>query len=277
MGDWTPPSKRFSELSLRFLSAAVLAPCAIWVIWAGGWWLAATCALFGAVMATEWSVMSEYRGRILFGIGVVTVCLTLPLVDIEYTLLQIAVTAIAVFLSAKGTARNRGAAMFGVLYVSAMVVSLYLLRANHWDGRAIALILVTFVWASDGAAYFSGRGIGGPKLLPKESPNKTWAGAIGAVIACAIGGAIAAKMMSAPYGAWILVGICVSIVAQSGDLFESGLKRRFGVKDSGAILPGHGGVLDRVDGLGAACLAALLVLAANPALVRTLGIHAVGQ
>lgn len=277
MGDWTPPSKRFSELALRLLSAIVLAPLAIWVVWAGGWWLAGACALFGVIMAMEWSRMCGYSRPIVLSGVIVLLCLTLPLVPFRLTLLGILSGSLLVFVSATGPFRQRGAAVFGLLYIAAMVISLYLLRENAWNGRIIALVLMVFVWFSDGAAYFSGRGIGGPKLLPSESPNKTWAGAIGAVIACAVCGAIASQYMGAPILPWVASAVCVSVIAQSGDLFESGLKRRFGVKDSGTILPGHGGVLDRVDGLGAACLAAVLVLAANPALVRTLGLHTVGQ
>jgi phosphatidate cytidylyltransferase len=131
---------------------------------------------------------------------------------------------------------------------------------------------MSFVWASDAAAYFFGRLFRGPRLLPKESPNKTWSGAIAGVLACAVCGYVAAGWQSAEPVAWIVAAMLVSVGAQAGDLFESGLKRRFKVKDSGTILPGHGGLLDRVDGLGAVSILATLTFLSVPAAPRLLGL-----
>jgi phosphatidate cytidylyltransferase len=161
---------------------------------------------------------------------------------------------------------------FGVIYVFAMVFGLYVLREGPWDGRLAALYFMSFVWASDAAAYFFGRLIRGPRLLPKESPNKTWSGAISAVIACAVCGYLAAGWQDAALLPWVLTGMCISVGAQAGDLFESGLKRRFKVKDSGNILPGHGGLLDRVDGLGAVSILATLTFLSVPGLPALLGL-----
>jgi phosphatidate cytidylyltransferase len=152
-----------------------------------------------------------------------------------------------------------------------MAAGLYLLRDGPWDGRAAALFFMSFVWASDAAAYFTGRGLGGPRLLPSESPNKTWSGALGAVTACGLCGLAAADIEMASFPVWIAAGVAISMVAQMGDLFESGLKRRFKVKDAGTLLPGHGGVLDRVDGLGAVCILGSLALHAFPGLSVALG------
>ncbi len=118
------------------------------------------------------------------------------------------------------------------------------------------------VWSTDIAAYFNGRALGGPKLAPRFSPGKTWSGAIGGAAAAVAGGILVASLVVAP-GGWMVpaVALLLSVVAQAGDLGESWVKRRFGAKDSGTLLPGHGGVLDRVDGLVAAA-ALLYVLGA---------------
>jgi phosphatidate cytidylyltransferase len=275
MDEATSPKKRFSELGLRMASAAVLIPLSLAMVWYGGWWLAIGCSVAAAVMAYEWSQMSGYPHWIGFLVSTCLVCLSLPLNRPEISLGILAAGLVFTFVTANGTARNRGVVSFGLLYVTAMTASLYLLRDGPWNGLAAALLFMSFVWASDAAAYFSGRTIGGPRLAPSESPNKTWAGAIGAVVACCLCGAAASHILSASLPLWVLAGFIVSVTAQIGDLFESGLKRRFGVKDAGAILPGHGGVLDRVDGLGAVCLLATILLYAVPAIRTGLGLQSV--
>jgi phosphatidate cytidylyltransferase len=134
------------------------------------------------------------------------------------------------------------------------------------------MYFMSFVWASDAAAYFFGRMIRGPRLLPRESPNKTWSGAVAAVLVCALCGYVAAGWQGAEILPWMIAGMLLSVSAQAGDLFESGLKRRFKVKDSGTILPGHGGLLDRVDGLGAVSIFASLTFLSVPSVPRLLGL-----
>ncbi|MEM7767596.1 MAG: phosphatidate cytidylyltransferase, partial [Pseudomonadota bacterium] len=153
-------------------------------------------------------------------------------------------------------------------------IGLLALREGPWDGQAAALIFMAIVWASDSAAYFAGRGFGGPALSP-GSPNKTWSGALGAVFCCMLCGAIAAGLVGGDQLAWVCVGGMISVIAQAGDLLESSLKRRFGVKDASGLVPGHGGVMDRVDGLGAVCVAGGLILAAAPGLVAALGLQGI--
>jgi phosphatidate cytidylyltransferase len=272
MGDWTPTDRRFSELPLRIASALVLIPLALGAVWSGGIWLAAACAAFAFIMMLEWCGMSAgAQPRIqtalaaIFGLVLAT--------HGAWLLAAVFVTGLvfAVF-TAHGGLKGRITAGFGVLYVYAMVGALYGLREGPWDGRGAALFFMSFVWASDAAAYFVGRALRGPRLLPSESPNKTWSGAAGAVIACGVCGYFASGIQQADLGIWIMTGIAISIVAQAGDLFESGLKRRFKVKDSGTILPGHGGLLDRVDGLGAVSIAGCLALAAIPGFAGALGL-----
>ncbi|MBY9067578.1 phosphatidate cytidylyltransferase [Hyphomonas sp. WL0036] len=272
MGDWTPAERRFSELPVRLASALLLIPMALGAVWMGGGWLAAACAVFAGIMILEWCAMSAApNGKLLALLGGAFAA-SFPFGDYHITLL-IGTTAFALAVSgARNGFKSRLVAGFGVLYVFSMVAGLYLLREGPWEGRNAALYFMSFVWASDAAAYFTGRAVGGPKLLPKESPNKTWSGAIGAVIACAICGYFAAGIEGAQLGAWIACGIAISIVAQAGDLFESGLKRRFKVKDSGRILPGHGGLLDRVDGLGAVSVFGAVALYCVPDFAGSLGL-----
>ncbi|MFN3607511.1 MAG: phosphatidate cytidylyltransferase [Hyphomonas sp.] len=272
MGDWTPTERRFSELPVRLVSALILIPVALFAVWMGGWWLAVPCSLFAFIMMMEWCAMSATPNRNLLAALGGVFALSLPF-EISAATAAVAFAAIilAIF-SARAGYRSRTAAGFGVVYVFAMVGGLYMLREGEWEGRYAALYFMSFVWASDAAAYFFGRAIGGIKLLPSESPNKTWSGAIAAVVACAICGYLASVIEGVNHSAWIACGIAISIVAQAGDLFESGLKRRFKVKDSGWILPGHGGLLDRVDGLGAVCVVGSIALASIPGFASSLGL-----
>lgn len=272
MGDWTPPEQRFSNIGLRLMSAAVLIPLGLSFVWFGGWWLALGCSVFAGAMAWEWSRMSGHPREALLVLPAALVCLSLPLGLVGVTAFLAAAGLAAAALSAPGGMRNRGIAAAGLVYVTAMAAGLWMLREGPWDGRAATMYFMSFVWASDAGAYFTGRGLGGWRLLPSESPNKTWSGALGAVAICFICGIAAADVEGASMLAWALVGVGISIVSQLGDLFESGLKRRFHVKDSSGLLPGHGGVLDRVDGLGAVAIFAVIALHSVPGLRGALGI-----
>jgi phosphatidate cytidylyltransferase len=272
MGDWTPQDKRFSELSLRLLTALVLIPFALFAVWMGSWWLAAGCSAFCAIMMFEWCRMSGTPNeKVLAGIAA-AFGLSLALPDPRYAAAVFVAGLVLAAASSPRLVQSRVTGGFGVLYVFAMVFGLYILREGPWEGRLAALYFMSFVWASDAAAYFFGRLIRGPRLLPRESPNKTWSGAIAGVVATGFCGSVAAGWQDAQAGPWIVAGMLVSIGAQAGDLFESGLKRRFKVKDSGTILPGHGGLLDRVDGLGAVSILATLIFLSVPALPRLLGL-----
>ena len=155
--------------------------------------------------------------------------------------------AMRAFIAALRDAHEQGAAVL-------------VLRADAQHGALAVLWLLAVVWSTDIAAYFCGRLIGGPKLWPSVSPNKTWSGSIGGALFGTIAGLVTLHLAGVPLG-WPAapVALMASIVSQGGDLFESSMKRRFGVKDSGHLIPGHGGLMDRLDGFIAAAAFALVV------------------
>jgi phosphatidate cytidylyltransferase len=182
--------------------------------------------------------------------------------DIDYGLIEpvwLGAVAIAAFGLLLGLAARRVTLGWGFLYIALPSFALLVLR---WTWAALVLWLMLVTWATDIFAYFAGRSIGGPKLAPRISPNKTWAGLIGGMAGAAIVGALAASFfgLGAPF---LYLGAPMGLIAQLGDLYESAVKRRYGVKDSGTILPGHGGVLDRLDGLLPVAVTTLIILVAT--------------
>jgi phosphatidate cytidylyltransferase len=259
-----------SDLIPRILSAAVLAPLAILVAWLpdvigqhvgsglfAGFWLIAAVAVWW-----EWTkLVSGSDNRLLFFLG--SSALVLAVVVEQFStastrtpMLIVALGALAAGVFARAERRSWIAG--GVLYAGALLLAPIILRRDpEWGFQAI-LFLFALVWATDVAGYFAGRAFGGPKLAPRISPNKTWSGAIGGAIGAMLaGGAVAAFAGIDNLFAIALVAFGLSVVAQAGDLFESALKRRFGAKDAGNLIPGHGGVMDRLDGFIAAAVAAM--------------------
>lgn len=270
----SPASQRTRELLLRLGSAAVLIPFALFVVASGGPILAVACAIFGAVMGYEWARMTASPIMPVMAIFCALPSLAMLFVDGEVAVILLAICAAIIMLLHPARIFDRATSGLGVAYAAGLPLSLYLLRDGDWNGQAAALIVMGTVWASDSGAYFAGRGFGGPPLSPKESPSKTWSGAFGGALCSALCGLIAAGLMDAPRLPWLAAGIAISVAAQWGDLFESSLKRRFGVKDTSGFLPGHGGVMDRVDGLGMACIAAVVVLTLFGTLPGMLGLDA---
>ncbi len=216
-----PVKKPGSNLLVRVAAAAVLVPIALFAAWLGGWFFSLFVSVLGVIMALEWKTM---------------VTLGTPI----------------------GLERNKWY-FIGLPYVVLPLLALIFLRSDSTYGLTAVVLLFASVWTADSLAYFAGRSFGGPKLMPSISPNKTWSGFFGAVF----GGLIAAILVF--YFAGLnnlmmaaILGAAIGGLEQGGDLFESAAKRKFGVKDSGSIIPGHGGVLDRVDGLMAAAIAAWL-------------------
>ena len=256
-----------SELVLRVASAALLVPLALVLIWLGGWPFAVLAALCAMLLLREWSVIvgagSAFPLALVSHAGVLAALLLAMLAKVGWAFALLAVLAVGVFLA--GQARGRESARWvslGILYSGLTGIVLILLREGH-QGALLILFLFLVVWVTDIVAYFVGRRLGGPKLWRRVSPGKTWSGAIGGFLAAlVVGYGVALASDLAMPLSWVVASGLLSIFSQVGDLFESALKRRFGVKDSGRIIPGHGGVMDRIDGLvGAAILGYALALA----------------
>ncbi len=275
MANWKLRQLNMTELDKRLASAAFMIPFGLFIVWQGGWWLMLGCALVAGLMAYEWAMMSGLHYWWPMALIAALMPVLAGLGQSQILLAGFALGCVIALISAlqdRSYTRPAYVAIFGFIYVSLLAIGLIYLRAGDWRGVWAALLVMSFVWASDAGAFFVGRQIGGPKLLASESPNKTWAGAIGAVVASALCGVVASFLLDASVTSWVLMGMAISIVAQIGDMFESGLKRRLGAKDSSSLVPGHGGVLDRVDGLGLVCGAAALAFTFIPGLTRMLGL-----
>lgn len=264
------PAKRRSDLATRAVAGVVMIAVAVGALYAGGiafWMLVSIAAL---LMIAEWAgLMHAGRAQILLAVLVMAAAMvggrwliSDPLLTEIYpgriiVLMYGLALAGALLLSAISFSPRLGA---GILYAGLPALSLLYLR-DQPQGLGIALWTLAIVWATDIGAYFAGRSIGGPKLSPLISPNKTWSGLIGGMIAALVVGYAIALVLALPRPLLFLGG-GMAVLAQMGDLFESWLKRRAGVKDSGRLLPGHGGVLDRLDGLVpvAVVIASLLML-----------------
>jgi phosphatidate cytidylyltransferase len=207
--------------------------------------------------------MNELTIRSVSGAAMIAIALAAAYVGGYSFAVLAAAAATAVFYEWTRIARGWGPAWYvgGFLYALAAAVSLLWIRDRAYDGLALVLWIFLIVWGTDIGAYFTGRRIGGPKLAPAISPGKTWAGFYGGVVAATlVGGAWAA--FAGLHPVVLLLAPLFAVAAQGGDLFESWMKRRAGVKDSGRWLPGHGGVFDRLDGLlPVAILTALAVVA----------------
>jgi phosphatidate cytidylyltransferase len=267
---------RWSDLGKRAFSALVLGPIALAAIWVGAEWFMLLVAVGTAVLAWEWVHLCGARLRAFPGLAVPLALLAAGLASVAgrwFAALALlgAGTALAWALARQpallpGERRPAGWLAAGVVYIGLAGVGLIWLRDAGDAGRANVLFVVLVVWASDIGAYLAGRMIGGPRLAPAISPNKTWAGSAGglaAAIAAGLGVA-AALTPGAASVAVVLVAVAIGLTAQGGDLLESLIKRRFAVKDASRLIPGHGGLLDRADGLIAAVpVAAALSLAAG--------------
>jgi len=269
-----PQAKRFdwSNLGLRVASGVILAGLAVGVVWFGGPLFLVVLAVAVALLAIEWAKMSAPEHPVkmasVITIGVLAAMFTAYLGHFRIAWIVGGLCAAAAALLAKNTAERRADAAFGVIYLGAPMLALLWLRGKlpDEDGRGWAVLLFFVTWSADSVAFIAGSIFKGPKLWPRVSPNKTWSGFVGGLV----GAVIAAVVISvasvpgvietglSPLAAGI-VGLFGGFATMGGDLLESMLKRRFGVKDSGDLIPGHGGLLDRVDGLMAAVLAVALM------------------
>jgi phosphatidate cytidylyltransferase len=218
------PARARSNLALRVISSAVMAPIAVGIAWLGGWPFVLFWTLAACIVLWEWTrLVTRSPGTASYT---------------DFFLWMIA----------------------GLLYAGVIALAPIILRRDPALGFVAIVFLFAVVWVTDIAAYFAGRTLGGPKLWVAVSPNKTWSGALGG----ALGGVVAALLVVKVAGLVIapmlvLVALALSIASQAGDLLESALKRQFGAKDASALIPGHGGLMDRLDGFLTAVLAAVMV------------------
>ncbi len=270
-----PPASRWPDLRKRALSAALLVPAAILCIWLGAEAWAALMAAAVALLGWEWVRLCGFSTRRLPGLAVPVAVLVAGVLAVDGAMLAALGVLAAAFVALWGVSAPRFRRAlpgfwlgFGVLYIGLAGVSLIHLRGDAAAGLSNVLFLFLVVWSSDIGAYLAGRRFGGPKLAPAISPNKTWSGAAGGLVSAMAVGWLAAYVMEPamlPPLRVLLVAAILGVLAQVGDLFESWLKRRFHVKDTSSLIPGHGGLLDRLDGvLSAAPAAALLGVLLGP-------------
>ena len=259
------PRKRFgSDLKPRIAAAVVLGGVALATAWVGGfifavfWWLAAV------VVHWEWQRLVG-GARLTERVALGGLCIALAALFALHNSILGAVAGLVIGAGAVSWlagARAGGWAALGALYAGALVVSVTLLRISPSYGLAAILWIFAVVWGTDIAAYFAGRMIGGPRLWPRVSPGKTWSGAIvGAFAGATLGLMLAGWTSRVTPLLWL--GLATAVVSELGDLFESTLKRRFGVKDSSGLIPGHGGLMDRLDAFVAASVFAAVVAGFN--------------
>ena len=219
--DASAPKSGPSNLTLRWISSLVLAPLVVAIAWYGGWPFVALWTAAACIVLWEWSVLAK---------------------------------------AAPSAVSYVGWMVAGLAYAAALAFAPAILRADAAFGFTAIVFLFAVVWATDAVAYFAGRALGGPKLMPAVSPKKTWSGAIGGTLGAVAAGLIVVMIAGVPItAALVAVTLLLSVVSQGGDLLESAVKRRFNAKDASHLIPGHGGLMDRLDGFLTAALAAALV------------------
>jgi phosphatidate cytidylyltransferase len=252
------------DLKRRVPSAIVLILLALGATWCGGFPFLFFWAVAALIVWYEWAsiVRAEPRTTVI-ALGAIALTLAAILLSVNMPFIAFGVIVLGVAASAAATNGNRNARLWsasGLFYASLVFIPAVLLREDAKFGFLAILWLYAVVWLTDIGGYFFGRFIGGPKLAPIISPKKTWSGAIGGTVFGVLGGVVIASLANARVAFMsIVIALVVSLFSQAGDIFESYVKRKFGKKDSSGILPGHGGVMDRIDGFIAASLLALLI------------------
>ncbi len=261
------PAKRFnwSNFGVRALSAVILAPLVLVCAYIGGWLLLGVTAIAVALVAQEWGRMSApaapVRVAVAVTLAVLAAALTAQLGHYRIAWIVLVLCAGACALLSRAVAARPADAAFGALYIGAPCLALIWLRAPDPTGQLWTFLVLGSAWSADIIAFVAGNIFKGPKLWPQFSPNKTWSGFFGGLIAATLAAAIVARVWALlhpeelPTWKALVIGAFAGLATMAGDLWESMLKRRFGVKDSGGLIPGHGGLLDRVDGLMFALLA----------------------
>jgi phosphatidate cytidylyltransferase len=245
-----PPAEKASRnLVTRVLAALVLVPLALAAVYAGSWfWLGlvvvAACGLF-----VEWLMIVGAASKTsVLAAGIVALVAAAACLQLGWTRASLGILATGVIVVVLLAAGQRGWVALGLGHASSALFASVLIRLDQVFGLSALMLVLLVVWMTDIGGYFAGRAIGGPKLWARVSPKKTWAGAIGGfVLSLAVAGGFSALGMGKLLPL-LLLAAALSVASQIGDLFESAVKRAFGVKDSSHIIPGHGGLLDRLDG-----------------------------
>ena len=255
-----------ADLPMRAAAGVAMMAVALAAAWVGGFWFLVFWIVAAALVLWEWQKLLDGE-RLLWrlAVGGLTLLAAAPFAlngSVKTTVAMLILGSVAAGFVPQPTLGLRIWSGFGVLYSGALAASPVLLRDSPAYGLAAILWLFAVVWGADIMAYFGGRLIGGPKLWPRVSPAKTWSGFSVGVL-CGAGAGLA----TAPAGSRTIMlfalALAAGVAAQGGDLFESFLKRKFGVKDSGHLIPGHGGLMDRLDGFIAASIFVALVGAAR--------------
>jgi len=253
---------RAGELALRIFSALLLIPLALAAAYAGGWPFALFWGAAAIGVLWEWiALMSGTDRTSLLFAGAAALALALVLAVAGFDLAAVIVLAMgALGAAALAPGERQRWVAGGVPYAGCLVIAPIVLRSDAEYGFLAIIFLFAVVWTTDIAAYFVGRAVGGPKLVAEVSPNKTWSGAIAGLLAAIVAAIAVAKFAAlAQWFAIAMLAVVLSVFAQAGDVFESFLKRRFGAKDSSRLIPGHGGLMDRLDGFVAASVVAAVV------------------
>jgi len=265
-----PAPNRFADLRKRVVTALVAAAIGVTLLYLGGVWTMLFVALVGGAMIWEYRSITLHRGAaagadavfLLGGVvgGAAVAELWSPTAALVWLGWSLAVAGAADLVAGRRGAMAWG--VFGGAYIGLAAIAFVFVRDMEPHGFITALWIFLVVAAADVGGYFAGRLIGGPKLWPKVSPKKTWAGLGGGVVLAALVGWVFSGATTGTYFQEVCtVSAVAALLSQAGDLAESALKRHFGVKDLGTLLPGHGGAMDRFDGLTAATLVVGLVAA----------------
>lgn len=264
----TLPSRK-REIVLRVTSAVVLAALAVGATLLSPWSFLVLVMVGGVIVTWEWGRLTRGKGfdgtALVAEISVAAIAVFVALGRPDYALLLLAAAAAAIGV----TTFAAGGAVWsvaGLVYAALPAAALVWLRSDPSLGLIAILYLFAVAWTTDTASYAAGRLIGGPKLAPRISPNKTWSGfVVGALVPALVGIAFAVALKSSS-AVWLaLVSVALALACQMGDLMESWVKRRFGAKDMSQLIPGHGGLLDRIDGLLVAAVLAGLIALRDPA------------
>ena len=259
------PVRRFdwNNLGIRAASAVVLIPAAVAAVYFGGWVLLLLVSVSVALLALEWGGMSAPGAPIRIAAAVMVAVLAALFVA-YYGHYRIAwviagIGAVVAAIVGRSLSERAGDAAYGVVYIAPAVLALFWIRAMP-NGISWTIMVFAVAWAADIFAFAVGSAVKGPKLWPRFSPNKTWSGFFGGLAGAMVAALLVSRFTDAKLTllSAALVGLAGGLATMAGDLWESMLKRRFGVKDSGDLIPGHGGLLDRVDGL----MFAIVVVAA---------------